>query len=80
MQTSPRHWPKPLRSQWEPRLDFRRLQDFRLVSDLPINFILEEIAETKDGLTFKQVSKEEEDNFKNARQALKNYEDWALLC
>jgi hypothetical protein len=60
--------------------DFSELGlDLRL-PDLPINFILEEIAETKDGLTFKQVSKEEEDNFKNARQALKNYEDWAILA
>jgi hypothetical protein len=48
--------------------------------DLPVNYILEEIAETKLGLTFKQVKKGEEDDFKNASQALRNYEDWVILA
>lgn len=53
--------------------------DLRL-PDLPQTYILTEIAETKESFTYKQWPKEQVDNLKNARQALRNYEDLVLLC
>lgn len=51
--------------------------------DLPANYILQEIAESREMLTYKQVIGVEdcrsEKTFANARQALKDYEDLVLL-
>ena len=47
--------------------------------NLPTPFILEEIAETKLAFTYKQYGPEMVEDFKNARQSLRNYEDMAIL-
>jgi hypothetical protein len=50
-----------------------------LSDDLPVNYILTEINETKKSLTYKQVKPEEIQDFTNARKALQSYEDLAIL-
>lgn len=51
----------------------------RLSPDLTAEYVLTEIAETKDAFTYRQWTKEESVELAKARTALRQYEDLVIM-